>query len=63
MTTHFLVYPGKRRASEEQVRLWYANAVANSECNGGCDDTIEGIKKELESSGLFTFTNDPNEVI
>jgi len=55
MTMHYIVYPNGRRIREDEIRIWYQDAVANGEADGGYDD-IEDIKAELEDGGKVAFS-------
>ena len=55
MTMHYIVYPNGRRIREDEIRIWYQDAVANGEAEEGYDD-IEDIKAELEDGGKVAFS-------
>ena len=49
------VYPEKRWISEDTIRIWYDDAVANGDCAPGYID-LDLIMDEIMSVGIATFT-------
>ena len=56
MIEYNIVYPEDRWVSEDTIRMWYADAVANSEVDYTDLTDIDEIINELESAGHVTFT-------
>ncbi len=56
MMEYKISFPGNRWVSEDLVRMWYRDAVANGEVEYIDLVHINEIKEELESSGSVTFT-------
>ena len=56
MIEYNIVYPEDRWVSEDTIRMWYADAVANSEVDYTDLTDIDEIINELESAGHATFT-------
>ena len=49
-------FPENRWVSEDLIRMWYSDAVANGEVDYIDLVRIDEIKDELESAGSVTFT-------
>jgi hypothetical protein len=56
MTTHYMIWPERRKVDEDTIRMWYADAVANGEAEPGYE-MIEDIKAELDDIGKTTFSD------
>ena len=52
-----MVYPNERWVSEKTIRMWYADAVADGECEGGHTE-LEFMMRELMDIGHATFTTE-----
>ena len=51
----YIVYPEERWVNEARIRMWYADAVDNDECEGGHTE-LEFMMRELDDIGHVTFT-------
>ena len=56
MIEYNIVYPEDRWVSEDTIRMWYADAVANSEVDYTDLTDIDEIMDELENAGLVVFS-------
>jgi hypothetical protein len=52
-----MIWPQKRRVSEETIRSWYVDALSSERALPGYED-IDDIKAELDDSGVATFADD-----
>lgn len=52
-----IIWPRRQRITEYQIRLWYGDAVANGETEGGLNDPDE-MARELHSLGNITLGRD-----
>ena len=50
-----IVYPERRSVTEEIIRMWYEDAVANNEVDYTDLTALRDIMAELESCGHVTF--------
>ena len=58
MTAFRIVYPEKRTVSEQTIKNWYADAVANDEIDEQfikANDVLT-MARGLSDAGLITFT-------
>jgi hypothetical protein len=55
--TWLIIWPVQRRVSEQQIKLWYSDAVANGETEGGLNDADE-MARELHYIGTITLGRD-----
>jgi len=54
--TFQIIWPEKRVVSEDQIRTWYEDAVANEEATEGFTDP-HNMALELDSQGLISLAN------
>lgn len=55
MRMFWVIWPERRHITEGQMRLWYADAVANGEVeNTTCTD-VEAMARELSNAGVLTL--------
>ena len=57
MFEYNIAYPENRWISEDTIRMWYADAVADGECEGGHTE-LEFMMRELMDIGHATFTTE-----
>ncbi len=55
MTRFELIYPERRFVSEQQIRTWYSDAVANGEAEETNLRDPEEMARELQSIGHITL--------
>jgi len=58
--TFFIVYPEYRNVSEDIMRGWAEDAIANKEIPGPASLPLEDLAAQLNSEGLITLGGNPN---
>lgn len=52
-----ILWPEHRTVSAQQIRTWYADAVANDEATAGITD-VDAMARELSNIGHITIGRD-----
>jgi len=56
-----IVWPGHSLVTEDKMRGWAEDAIANEEIHGPASLPTDDLAKQLHEAGLITLLTNPNE--